>query len=206
MKVVKQSFEIIMMPNPQEAAQYLEECMRTAYLSVPSGRETSEEFVARIIESGHESTIEHLGISVRIICDRGISHELVRHRLASYTQESTRYCNYSADKFGAELTFIKPDFRAEESEDTWFEAMLAAEGAYLKMIEDGESPQIARSVLPNSLKTTVVMTANFREWRHIFKLRCAKAAHPQMKEVMLPLFAELKKHFPYIFADLELGF
>lgn len=203
MKVVRPSFEIISCVAPSIAASVLESCMRVAYLSTPTRNEPSEEFVKRIIGRGHESTIEHLVVTVKIICDRGVSHELVRHRLASFTQESTRYCNYSSDKFDGEVTFIKPNFRAEESEDTWFESMLAAEGAYLKMIEDGESPQIARSVLPNSLKTTIVITANFREWRHIFSLRCASAAHPQMREVMLPIFKEFKATYPFLFADMD---
>lgn len=149
--------------------------------------------------------IEHSMLSVKFIVDRGVSHELVRHRIASFAQESTRYCNYSKDKFGNELTFIKPawiDDEAHPAALAWESAMRFAEDKYFYLLDNGWSPQQARSVLPNSLKTEVVMTANYREWRNFFKLRTAKAAHPQMREVTILLLKELQSKIPVVFDDI----
>lgn len=169
-------------------------------------------FVRKRIGQGHESILEHEKISVRIICDRGVSHELVRHRIASYSQESTRYCNYSKGKFGSELTFIRPywDDRSIRAEmirlrACWQEACLNAEWSYKKMIDMGCTPEAARAVLPNCLKTEVVMTANLREWRHFFKLRCAPAAHPDMRIVANMLLTAFKDVVPVVFDDIEGG-
>ena len=167
-------------------------------------------FVRKRIRQGHESILEHEKISVRIICDRGVSHELVRHRIASYSQESTRYCNYSKGKFGSELTFIRPywDDRSISAEmirlrACWQEACLNAEWSYKKMIDAGCTPEAARAVLPNCLKTEVVMTANLREWRHFFKLRCAPAAHPDMRIIANMLLTAFKDVVPVVFDDIE---
>lgn len=169
-------------------------------------------FVRKRIKQGHESILEHEKISVRIICDRGVSHELVRHRIASYSQESTRYCNYSKGKFGSELTFIRPywDDRSISAEmirlrACWQEACLNAEWSYKKMIDAGCTPEAARAVLPNCLKTEVVMTANLREWRHFFKLRCAPAAHPDMRIIANMLLTAFKDVVPVVFDDIEGG-
>ena len=169
-------------------------------------------FVRKRIGQGHESILEHEKISVRIICDRGVSHELVRHRIASYSQESTRYCNYSKGKFGSELTFIRPywDDRSIRAEmirlrACWQEACLNAEWSYKKMIDAGCTPEAARAVLPNCLKTEIVMTANLREWRHFFKLRCAPAAHPDMRIVANMLLTAFKDVVPVVFDDIEGG-
>lgn len=169
-------------------------------------------FVRKRIRQGHESVLEHEKISVRIICDRGVSHELVRHRIASYSQESTRYCNYSKGKFGSELTFIRPywDDRSISAEmirlrACWQEACLNAEWSYKKMIDAGCTPEAARAVLPNCLKTEVVMTANLREWRHFFKLRCAPAAHPDMRIIANMLLTAFKDVVPVVFDDIEGG-
>ena len=169
-------------------------------------------FVRKRIKQGHESVLEHEKISVRIICDRGVSHELVRHRIASYSQESTRYCNYSKGKFGSELTFIRPywDDRSIRAEmirlrACWQEACLNAEWSYKKMIDAGCTPEAARAVLPNCLKTEIVMTANLREWRHFFKLRCAPAAHPDMRIVANMLLTAFKDVVPVVFDDIEGG-
>lgn len=162
--------------------------------------------------------LEHSTLSVRFICDRGVSHEIVRHRIASYAQESTRYCNYTKDKFDNEITFIdisdgiKLDSKVNsEDADTigliyyeWINAMHDAEWHYMNMISLGCTPQIARSVLPNSVKTELVMTANYREWRNFFKLRTAKDAHPQIREIAIPLCKELKGKIPIVFDDIEL--
>ena len=147
--------------------------------------------------------LEHISFSVKFVVDRGISHELVRHRLASFAQESTRYCNYKED-----VTFIIPFYIKYKSPawKSWVNTMKNSEMEYLKLLELGYTPQEARAVLPNSLKTEIVMTANLREWRHFFKLRAADAtgaAHPQMKEVTIPLLEELKTLIPIIFDDIE---
>lgn len=157
-----------------------------------------------IIERGHESVLEHVSISVRFIVDRGVSHELVRHRLASLSQESTRYCNYSKDGFGREITVIEPTALNLNGSAyiAWLGGCKCSENAYFIMLDSGATPQEARSVLPNSLKTEVVISADLREWRHILRLRTDKAAHPQMREVMVPLLNELKKEVPALFDDI----
>ena len=197
------------MPQAASALKLLEAAGRTCYKSEEHIRDNSApSFVERIIKSGHLSVIEHISISVRLICDRGVSHELVRHRLAAFSQESTRYANYSKDKFGAEVTFIRPVFWDNNSElyEMWRLAMQQAEATYLAMLKNGASPQQARSVLPNSLKTEVVMTANLREWLHVFALRCHTSSHPQMREVMLPLLLEFSHHIPSVFKELATTF
>lgn len=162
------------------------------------------------IKAGHESPLEHVSVSVSFTCDRAIANELVRHRIASFTQESTRYCNYSQDKFGRELTFIKPPWYHENAEDDLtmaFEtALYDAEMGYLAMLDYGAKPEEARALLPLCLKTELVMTANLREWRHIFQLRAADMtgkAHPQMKELMVPLLDSFIKMYPGIFDDIK---
>lgn len=167
--------------------------------------ESCERFIHNILKRGHESVIEHVSISVRVICDRGVTHEIVRHRMASYSQESTRYCNYCNEKFGEELTFIKPCYWDENCEQYmhWKKCMASIEETYNALIKSGATPQEARSILPNSLKTEIVMTMNLREWRHFFKLRCAKAAHPQMREVAYLILDTFKKEVPVIFDDIE---
>lgn len=207
MKTVLPSFEILGDPNPKEIIKNLELYARTCYKS--EGMITSSSagpFLRRIIKSGHESVIEHEKITVKIICDRGVSHEIVRHRIASYSQESTRYCNYSKDKFGNELTFIKPLFWKEDSPEykIWEAQMQATEESYLNLINLGSSPDQARSVLPNSLKTEIVVTMNIREWRHFFKLRTSKRAHPQMREISIPLFNKFCELFPPLFDDIKI--
>lgn len=158
-----------------------------------------------LIKHGHEAMLEHEFITVRFICDRGVSHEIVRHRVASYAQESTRYCNYSKDKFGNEITVIRPCYFYEDTENyrIWKASCEAAEKAYFALLDSDASPQEARSVLPTSLKTEIVMTANLREWRHFFRLRTSEAAHPQMRELTIPLLRELKSRIPIIFDDIE---
>ena len=162
-------------------------------------------FVENILKRGHESVIEHEKITVKIVCDRGVSHEIVRHRIASYSQESTRYCNYQRDKFGNELTFIQPVFWAEESLEykLWYDTAQEIEKKYMQLISMGAKPQEARSILPNSLKTEIVVTMNLREWRHFFKLRTSEAAHPQMREVACMILKEFKNLIPIVFDDIE---
>lgn len=206
MKIVNASYRIETPIDGAEILKRIEKAGRTCYKSEDRiTEESAENFVLTLIERGHESVLEHASITVRFVCDRGISQEIVRHRLASYSQESTRYCNYSNDRFGSELTFIKPCFLAERKMTYWLwcNAMEFAEWAYSDMLEDGCTPQEARSVLPNSLKTEVVMTANLREWRHFLKLRTATAAHPQMRELTVPLLYELQRRIPVVFDDIK---
>lgn len=205
MKIINPSIEIINPPEYQAMLKHIEAAGRTCYKSEDKITECSaEEFIKRIIKMGHESVLEHSPISVRFICDRGVSHELVRHRLCSFSQESTRYCNYSGDKFGSELTFINPMFWDEFSKEYgyWVDSMAVAEHHYFKLLELGASPQEARSVLPNSLKTEIVVTANIRQWRTMFEQRCVPAAHPQMRQVMIPLLGQFIKRFEVFFGDL----
>ncbi len=184
----------------------LERYARVCYKSEGSIKnDNCNKFLHAIISRGHESVIEHEKVTVLFVIDRGVSHEIVRHRLASYSQESTRYCNYSNEKFGNEIDVIKPFFfdEDESSYSEWEAACRESETRYLNLISLNKLPEEARSVLPNSLKTEIVVTYNFREWRHFFKLRCAKEAHPQMRQVSIPLLLEFKKNFKVIFQDIE---
>ena len=208
MKIIEPSFRWLdgKLPDGHAILANIATAGRVCYQSEPTTSDAL--FVLKIIERGHESVLEHEKISVRIICDRGVSHELVRHRIASYSQESTRYCNYSKDKFGNELTFIRPPWvnpggSFDWASGRWYAAMGSAEEAYFDLLQDGWTPEQARSVLPNSLKTEVVMTANLREWRHFFRLRCAPASHPQMRQIANLMLAEFKNAVPVIFDDLE---
>jgi thymidylate synthase (FAD) len=205
MRIIEPSYTILQMPDGNQVLEHLERAARTCYKSEDKITEGSaKKLMGRILQVKHESVLEHACVSVRIVCDRGISHEIVRHRLASFSQESTRYANYSKDKFGSEITVIRPFFWAEDSREygLWLEAMEKVEAVYLALLEAGAKPQEARSVLPNSLKTEIVVTANLREWRHIFKLRCASPAHPQIRQVMLPMLASFHERIPVVFDDL----
>lgn len=206
MKVIKPYFEIMDSINGEEIIKKIEICGRVCYKSEDSiTNESACKFIRSIIQKGHESVLEHEKITVRIVCDRGVTHEIVRHRLASYSQESTRYCNYSKDKFDGEISFIKPCFWDENSINykLWECSMKEAEQTYMKLIASGATAQEARSVLPNSLKTEIVVTMNLREWRHFFKLRTSDRAHPQMREIAKPILEEFKIRIPIIFDDIE---
>ena len=209
MQAIKPYTQIYKDFDGQKVLQKIEAAARTCYKSEGKIQEGSAaKLVAGLIKSGHEAMLEHASVTVKfVVVDRGISHELVRHRLASFAQESTRYCNYSKDDFGSEITFIIPDYLEYKSEgwNIWKEFMKQAEDAYFKMLDFGLSPQQARAVLPNSLKTEVVMTANLREWRHFFKLRALGTTgkpHPQMLEVAVPLLEDMKNLIPVVFDDL----
>lgn len=183
---------------------FLERCARICYKSEDSIKgDFNPVFLKNILRQGHESVIEHEKVTVMFIADRGISHEIVRHRIGSYSQESTRYCNYAKEKFGQEIAVIKPYFLTGEAYEEWEKACLQAEKSYFAMLDKGCSPQESRSVLPNSLKTEIAVTYNLREWRHFFKLRCAAAAHPQMRQVAIPLLLLFKENFPVLFEDIE---
>lgn len=211
MITVKPSFSIETKQNGTEILKQLEKIGRTCYKSENLiNEESAEKFIKNIIMKGHEAIIEHYSVTVRIICDRGVSHEIVRHRIASYAQESTRYCNYSKDKFSNQLTFVEPSFWDISTEsgrkrmEIWQSVMKYIEDKYMELIESGAAPQEARSILPNSLKTEIVVTMNLREWRHFFKLRTANDAHPQIREIAIPLLDEFKRRIPIIFDDISI--
>lgn len=212
MKIINPRVE---QPNdnvPLLPAKYLyslvEAAGRTCYLSERVEGDTTEAFIKRLMERKHWSVLEHASISLRFICDRGVTHELVRHRLASYSQESTRYCNYSKGKFGNEITVIEPCFWEENSPEyqMWKKACEFSETMYMDLLNEGATPQQARSVLPNSLKTEIVVTMNVREWRHFLEMRLvgiAGAPHPQMVELAKLAYDILVDHYPLFFEDIK---
>ena len=205
MKIIKPSVEFITPLNGKVIMERLEECGRVCYKSEDSITEGSaEKFLKGIISRGHEAVLEHCSFTVKFICDRGVSHEIVRHRIAAYCQESTRYCNYSKDKYNNEITVIEPCYLTQGTETyaRWEKACIEAESAYFDLLNAGCSPQEARAVLPNSLKTELVMTADIREWRHFLRLRCSKAAHPQIREVATQLLEALQWDLPVLFGDI----
>ena len=205
MRIIEPYFEILDELDGKKMLQKIERIGRVCYKSEDLITEDSaEKFIRNILKRGHESVIEHEKISVKMVCDRGVTHEIVRHRVASYSQESTRYCNYQKDKFGNELTFIKPVFWKEDTPEytLWKESMQQIEDQYMKLIEMGASAQEARSILPNSLKTEIVVTMNLREWRHFFRLRTASAAHPQIREIAGMVLEEFRRQIPVVFDEL----
>ena len=206
MKIIEPSVELVNEIDAEKIMRHIELAGRVCYKSEARiSDQSAEKFIANIIKSGHESVIEHISLTFKIVCDRGVTHEIVRHRLASYSQESSRYCDYSNDKFGNELTFIKPCFWSEDDENflLWKNTMSQLEKVYLEMRRNGERPEQARSILPNSLKTEIFMTCNLREWRHFLKLRTSNRAHPQMREVALKIYKILNENLPIIFSDIE---
>ncbi|MBR1760915.1 MAG: FAD-dependent thymidylate synthase [Schwartzia sp.] len=206
MKIILPKAEIVSPINGKTILKHIEQCGRVCYKSEDKITDDSaERFVHNVIKRGHESVIEHFVVTVKFTVDRGVSHEIVRHRLASYSQESTRYCNYAKGGFGAEITVIKPAFFAEGTAgfECWKRACEEAEYAYFNLLKFGCIPQEARSVLPNSLKTELYMTANLREWRHFLQLRTSQAAHPQMREVAIPLLKQMRDMIPVVVDDIE---
>lgn len=222
MNKIKASYEILtpISEGGTKELQHIEKIGRVCYKSedyITEDGESARKFVAMLIRNGHEAMIEHSFLSVKFTVDRGVSHELVRHRIASFAQESTRYCNYAKDKFGAECAFIDLEpgimldnkMKKMSGEEIalvmaeWTSAMEDAERHYMRLLELGATPQIARAVLPNSTKTEITVSANYREWRNFFKLRVPADVHPQMREVTIPLLKELKGMIPVIFDDIE---
>ena len=221
MHILKAQFEILtpISEGGIDELKHIEKIARVCYKSearITDDGESAKKFVRMLLDRGHEAMLEHSSLSVKFTVDRGVSHELVRHRIASFAQESTRYCNYSLDKFdnetnvidimdGIELDNKMANMDAEIIKlivGEWLSAMEDAEEHYMRMIQLGATPQIARSVLPNSTKTEITITANYREWRAFFKLRTANAAHPQMRQVAIPLLNELKGLIPVVFDDI----
>lgn len=214
MKIIKPGYEFITPSefkpeNIRSIYKRIELAGRTCYKSEDRITDDSaSKFVAAMVRNGHEAMLEHADMTIKFIVDRGVSHELVRHRVASFAQESSRFCSYNKDKFGGEITFIQPCYFEEGTSvyNEWWDIMNCIEHTYMLMLEQGVPPEQARSVLPNSVKTEVVMTANMREWRHFLKLRAAGMfgrPHPQMLEVTIPLLKELKENMPELFSDIE---
>ena len=206
MKIIEASVELVDDFDAAAIMKKIERAGRVCYKSEGNIKsDSAEKFIRGIIKRGHESVIEHASISFKIVCDRGVTHELVRHRIASYSQESTRFCDYTAGKFGGELTFIKPCFWSEDDENflLWKATMAQLEKNYLTLRANGAKPEEARSILPNSLKTEIFVTMNLRELRHFLKLRTAKAAHPQMREVALKIYKILVEKLPAVFDDIQ---
>lgn len=205
MKVIEQYVEVYTPLNEREILQKLEAAGRVCYKSEDKIKDGSAEtFIANIIKRGHEAVLEHASITIKCTTDRAVTHEIVRHRLFSYCQESQRYCNYSKDKFGSEVVYIRPVYleKGTFAHRTWNSAMSRAEMAYFDLLDAGLAPEEARAVLPNSCKTEIVMTANIREWRHFLKLRTSEAAHPQMRDLAGQILDIFKANMPVLFGDI----
>lgn len=189
-------------PSPEV---FIETVARTCYKSESKITENSaSNFISNtLVKNDHLAMIEHCVATVRFIADRGFTHEIVRHRLASFAQESTRYCNYSKGKFNNQITVIAIPEETNPSEELlqhYQRSMEQCEKNYFKALELGAKPQIARMFLPVGLKAEIVVTANLREWMKIFELRTSKAAHPIMKKIMTEVQSEFAKEMPSIFS------
>lgn len=207
MKVIEPSFEILTPINHDEILRRIETAARTCYKSEDLiTDESAAKMVKALVKRQHMAMLEHVSLSVKFICDRGVSHEIVRHRVASYAQESTRFCNYGQGKFGSEITVIRPLFYDEGTPEylEWYMGCEGCEQAYMALIEKGSNAQMARSVLPNSLKTEIVVTMNLREWIHFFNLRVVGTTgepHPQMRQSAEPVLQTFAHELPEIFGD-----
>lgn len=200
MKIIDQHITVVDKIDGKEILEKINRSARKCYQSEPNG--SDENLVRSIIKNGHTSVLEHASITVDIITNRGISHELVRHRIASYSQESTRYVKYKSSS----MEFIRPIMLIDKPDSVlkWMEACQYSEQYYNALIDLGEKPQTARDVLNNALKTEIRVTMNLRSWRNFFKLRCAFNAHPQMKELAISLLTAFKSKIPVIFDDIEI--
>lgn len=184
----------------------LERACRTCYRSEDKITEESyKTLLKNCINRGHESILEHEKITIRMTCDIGVYKDLTRHRHASFSIESTRYCNYGKDKFDNQIKFIKPVNMEENTElyNEWEKSLEEIESHYIKMVSLNATPDQMRMILPHSTAAEVTMTANIREWKHILSLRCTKHAHPAVEQVMIPLLLHLKKNMPEIFENIE---
>lgn len=209
MKIIQPQVEWNGTPrSAEELYRQIESAGRVCYQSEAKEGDTPEAFIERTLARGHEAVIEHGDMSMIFVCDRGVTHEMVRHRLFSFCQESTRYCNYGQGKFNKEITVIEPVFWDPDSYPykNWRATMEGVEKSYMFLLQCGCTPQQARSVLPNSLKTTIVVTGNIREWRHFFNLRkfgTTGAPHPQMKQVADMAWDLAIAQYPVLFKDLN---
>lgn len=208
--VVSAHAHLVNPPPMVETLRKIESFARVSHASEGLMTDNSwERFIqAIVVQHGDWSVVEHVSVSAYFLVDRGITHELVRHRMASFTQSSTRFINYGK----RQARFIRPPFKDEWSgadgqsaEQLWREQVTAAYCVYRKLLAMGAPPQIARSVLPNSLASEIVVTANLRAWRHILVMRTTAETHPQMREVMEPLLAEFQRYYPPLFCDIVPG-
>jgi len=199
MKIIKQRHEIINISD--NVLETIERAGRTCYKSEDKiTKGSAEKFVATLIKHGHEAMLEFGDITVKFITNRGITHEIVRHRLCNFAQESTRYVRY-----GQDMEFIKPvwwDDSSDEQKKIFLDTLEDCAYEYTALLDSGWKPQQAREILPNALKTEIVVKANIREWRHLLKLRCSKGAHPQIRGLMIPLLDEFKTKIPVVFDDI----
>jgi len=202
MKVIDQHWEWVIQP-PKDILQIMERCARTCYKSEEKITDGSaEKLIRNLIRKGHEAMIE-FGVDpvVKITTNRGVTHEGVRHRPCSFAQESTRYVNYDNDN----MEFIRPVWWNESTKTQqalWMEGMRNSELIYIDLMRNGWSAEKARDVLPNALKTEINIKANYREWRHIFGLRCSKAAHPQIRHIMKSILSDFYVKIPVVFDDI----
>jgi thymidylate synthase (FAD) len=184
--------------------QLIEGVGRTCYKSEDAITDDSApEFLRKLRKRGHRAMLEHDFAGMRIVADRGLTHELVRHRLASFAQESTRYCNYAKGKFGSQITVIsQPSIKEGTREwESWVRTMQCIEEGYMELLDFGVPSQEARSILPIGLKSEIVITANLREWQHIFKMRCATAAHPIIRTIMREALGYFNELVPSMYED-----
>ena len=231
MKIIDPTFIFTQALPREDAYRIIASAMRNCYRAELNAMPaTDEQMVDKAMKRGHLSVIEHISVSVEILCDRGVTHELVRHRLASYSQESTRFCNYNGEKFGRELTFIRPAGKSEQilgshtiewpnligvrkegqinpeldpGTNVFFWHLALAERDYMWLLDAGWTPQEARAVLPNSLATKITMTANLREWIHVFRMRCDLPAHPDMRQIMIPIMKSMLDLYPVVFQPVH---
>ena len=211
MIIIEPSYELILPTFPQDMLKDVEKAGRTCYRSEDLITDDSApKFVQMLINRGHEAMIEHASFSIKWITDRATLAEITRHRLCSFGVESSRYCCYAKDKFNNQITFIRPLWINDENNDNYDTANIVftdtcewAEENYLRLLKLGYKPEQARDILPNCLKTEIVMTANLREWRHFFKLRTANVAAPEMRRITRPALDELKQLIPIVFDDIE---
>ncbi len=207
-KIVAPKVEIITPIDGDYILKHLELCARNCYKSEDKiTADSAKAMIKKLLEMGHEAMIEHFSITVKFTTDVGAYKDLTRHRMASFAIESTRFCNYAKGKYGNELTFMRPSNMEEGSEiyNIWYKTMEMIEKSYLEMAEKGAKADQLRMMLPHSTKADVIMTANIREWRHVFKLRCAPATHPSVRHVMTMLLKEFRKKIPVLFDDIPYG-
>ena len=206
-RIVKPNIEIISEIDGKKILKHIELCARNCYKSegnITEDISSAERMINKLIEMGHTAMIEHYSITFKMLCDIGVYKDLTRHRMCSWAIESTRYCNYSKDKFGNEITFIKPVNIKDNTDEyaIWYNTMSEIEQSYNEMAKLGCTPDQLRMLLPHSTAASVICTCNIRELRHIFGLRCAKAAHPSVRQIMLMTLNEFHKRIPLLFDDL----
>lgn len=205
MKIEKQSFTILteFSKDCEKELRLIEKAGRTCYKSDSGDFKKCKDFVKRIIERGHESVLEHSILTVKFVTSRSLTHQLVRHRLCAFSQESQRYCNYTQQRFNKELIFIEPVGLPENEYNLWKKQCEQDEEYYIDLINRGLKPEVARAILPNCCKTELVMSTNYREWRHILKERTSNRADPNMRDLMTGLLCKLRLEIPVIFDDIK---